>query len=288
MRRATHEYDRLVHERRDWLSYRARAFLWSSVLVGVSILGLVLIYRFGPAPPGARGWHLTIRQFGLLQTLLTTLLSIGAISLLFEYLLRRSWADDLLRFLRLNVVVAKAGVQYVGEDSSVEWQSTLPKAVEIRGLIRDPNKWLMMNLNHLLTACQRHTTTILVGVPDPDGTRFEEVAGSVGLTVEQLQQNIKVTQDSIVTQWRALKPHLNDGSVLRIVTYSQIPMFEVISVDNSTYCLLSRPVDHQLGDRALALEFFQDSPQYPANWLREALRPLENANELLLRDRNSE
>lgn len=249
----------------------------------------MLVYHWAPAAATAKneGWHLSPHQFGLLQTFLTTVLSIGAISLLFEFLLRRSWATDLLHFLRLNVVVARSGVQHVGSETTVEWDAPLARAVEIRALVRDPSKWFLMNLPHVLRACQQHSASVLVGVPDPDGPNFPAIAECVGLTAPQLKQNIEVAIGTVENQWGAQKPHLNDGSVIRVVTYPQIPLYDVISIDNATFCVLSRPIRHALGDYGLVFEFMQDSPQYPADWLRESLASLENENELLLRDKNT-
>jgi hypothetical protein len=274
---------------KDWLTFRPRAFRTSGVLVAASTIGLLLIYHYAPPPAGTteKGWHLTNHQFGLLQTLLTTVLSLGAISLLFEFLLRKSWAEDLLRFLRLNVVVAKAGIQLVTNDAAVEWNRTLPQAVEIRALVRDPSRWFQTNLALLMKATQRHAAKILIGVPDPQGPNFQRVAESVGLTEDQLRQFIDVARQTVEAQWAALKPHIDSGSTFRIVTFDGIPLFEVISVDNSTFCLLTRPLLHGIGDDQLALEFLHDTPQYPADWLRQVLDPLEDANELLLRDVNT-
>jgi hypothetical protein len=274
---------------RNWLNFRPRAFLISALIVAFSGLGLFIIYQYEPLPANAQphGRHLSPHLFGLLQTLFTTTLSIGGISLLFEYLLRKSWAEDLLRFLRLNAVVSRSGIQHVGEETTVEWSRVLPNAGEVHALVRDPSRWLQANLTHLLTASQRHAAKILVGFPDPAGPHFGDVASCVGLTADQLAQFIDVAVQSVEAQWAALKPHINDESVFRIVTYREIPLFEVIAVDNSTFCFLSRPVRHAIGDYALALEFFQDSPQYPSDWLRQVLDPLEGANELLLRDINT-
>jgi hypothetical protein len=278
-----------VRNNRDWLTFRPRAFILSAILVAISGIGLFIIYQYEPLSATARphGAHLSHHLFGLLQTLLTTTLSIGGISLLFEYLLRKSWAEDLLRFLRLNVVVAKSGIQHVGEETTLDWSRSLPQAVEVQALVRDPSKWLQSNLSHLLTASQRHAAKILIGVPDPEGPHFAEVAACVGLTPEQLGQFIEVAVQTVEAQWAALKPHLNGESVFRIVTYKEIPLFEVVAVDNLTFCFLSRPVRHVIGNYALVIEFFQDSPQYPAAWLREVLEPLEKENELLLRDINT-
>jgi hypothetical protein len=280
---------RVVHRDRDWITFRAHAFRTSGAIVALAVVGLALTYHFEPAGSGskANGVHLTPHQFGLLQTLLTTVLSIGVISLLFEYLLRRSWAEDLLRFLRLNVAVSKSGIQHVGEEPSVDWAAALGQAVEVRALVRDPSKWLQTNLSHLLLAAQRHSANILIGVPNPDGEHFEDIAACVGLSADQLRQSIDIATQSLEAQWAAHKPHLNEGSVFRLVPYDQIPLYELVAVDNSTFCFLSRPVSHGIGDYALVLEFLQDSPQYPATWLRESLRALEDLNELTIRDRNT-
>ena len=274
---------------KNWLSFRLRARIVSTALVAASTSGLLLAYYYGPknSPKKPSSWHLSEHQFGLVQTILSTLLSIGVVSLLFEFLLRKDWATDLLHFLNLRVAVAQSGLEHIGNEGTVDWAEVLPGAVRVEALIRDPGKWYATNLQHLLTASQRRPATIVIGLPDPDGPNFGQVAASVGLTDIQLRGSIDLAGQLLEGQWATNEPNISVGSVFRIVMYTEIPMYEVVSVDNTTYCLLSKPVGHVIGDYALVVKFFQDGPQYPTTWLRKCLEPFHDRNEWLVRKRDS-
>jgi hypothetical protein len=263
--------------------FRVRAFIASGILFVVGLLGLLWIYPREPSsiPAVAAAQHGKIGTgiFGVLQTGFTTLLSIAVISLVFEVLLRESYAKDLLRFLRLRTALVTSGLQDISPAPDVEWEPILGHASRLTALTRDPSTWFDRQLPAILNACQKRATTVVVGLPSPDDPGFATIAASIGLSDDVLKQRINVSIDSARIQWQARKVHLHSGSSLRIVAYRSIPMYELVQADDQIVCMFGHSVGHTVGDYALVMNFVQDGDAYPAAWLIRSLAELATMNE---------
>lgn len=256
----------------------------SAGVAAVAIVALFVVYHYEPsADPGVRAMEkgkLSPNLFGVLQTCLTTFLSIGAISLLFEMLLRESYGRDLRRFLRLRTALVRSGLQDVGPETEVDWKEVLESAAQITMLVRDPSQWLLAHLGAAIGAAKKRKAEILIGLPDPDGARLQEIASSIGLAAPELRQNIMLAVNAIENQWNAARTHLQAGSTIRVVAYPELPLHELVIGDQQLVCLVAKPIGHDVGVYPLALTFDQDRHEYPTQWLREALDTLEGRNDL--------
>lgn len=272
-----------TEQQKAWHRFRARAIGTSIALAVIAGIGLLAIYHWEPSPvpsiQATQHGKLDPHLFAVLQTALTTLLSIALIALVFEVLLREAYAKDLLRFLRLRTALVTSGLQDVASAPDVEWAPILSGASKITALIRDPSVWLDPHLPTILNACQKRATTVLVGLPNPADPVFATIAASIGRTDAVLGQSIDVTVKSAENQWQSRKPHLDHGSTIRLVAFPGLLMYDVIVADDQIVCMFTRALGNTVGDYQLVLTFAQDKDAYPAVWLRQALNDLSKMNE---------
>lgn len=265
-----------------WKDLRKRAFWIAVILTIASIVGLVVLFQFQPsADPDIQRTEkgkLDPGTFGALQTLLTTALGIGAISLIFDLLLREQYGKALRRFLSLKAALVRSGLTDVAQSTAVPWKDIVDPASEITVIARDPSQWLLPHLPHMMRAAQRRSTTITIALPDPGGPRIGEIAGSVGLTDQTLSGNIQVAIDTIENQWNANKPHLHRGSTIKVVEYEDLPLHELLVADETIVCLVSRALNHDVGAYQLAVTFAQARDRYPSSFLLGATEDLDQLN----------
>jgi hypothetical protein len=275
-----------LEDERPFRDFRRRSVLAAFSVAALSAAALALIYRYQPLPPGSKekGWRLGEATFDVLQSTLTVLLGIGLVTLIYEIIVRESYARDLRKFLRLRTALVTSGLEELRTDQGYEWREVLITAGTITALIRDPSIWIVANFPIAIEAAQKRATTITIGLPDAQGPSFADIARSVGLSEDQLAQNIDVARDLMENQWTTHESRISRGSRLRVVAYTAFPLYEVVLADDQVVCLFPRTVGHELGDERLALAFVQERSEFPASWLRRPLDVLQEANELYASD----
>lgn len=278
-----------MRRQRAFGPFRERAFWIAVSLTLLSFTGLVLIYRYQPSADlkvrASESGKLSPDSFGVLQTLLTTMLSIGLISVLFDVLLREKYGEGLRRFLNIKTALVRSGVIDVGSADGFAW-GELADATSIKVLSRDPSPWLMPHFGILIKAAERRETTILIALPDPDGARLPEIAASVGLDAQQLKSNINVSVDALRNQWKARQSSIKKGSTVRVVAYGQLPLAEIVATDRAVTCFLSKAVGHQVGISPVYLTFDDVESDFPMTYLCEPLAAIQSNNELWAGDSN--
>lgn len=256
----------------------------SGVVVALSVVGLYLVNQHEPSPiPAIRATQtgkLSPGLFGTLQTLLTTTLSIGAISLAFEIFLKESYGRELLRFLNLREALVSSGLQQITDARDIAWGPILEGSATIHARLRDPGPWVLPNLTHLIRAGQTRRVTILIGLPDRDGENFDAIATSTGLSPDQLRNNIAAAVDAVTNQWTNNKATIHGGSQIKIVSFQEIALYDEVTADSTTVFGLSRPVNHQVGDPNPSFMFAQDRSQELSRWFLENVSDLEGRNEM--------
>ncbi len=278
-----------MEQERAFKRFRWRAIITSGVVTLGAAIAIVVVFHYQPSNDPVTGQpekgNLSPEWFGVFQTLATSVFSIGAVSLLFEVLLKESYGKDLLRFLRLRVALVKSGLQDIEPSTNLDWKPVLESASSVVALVKDPSPWVHPNLPFLLAAARKRAASILIGLPDPDGPELASVAASLGLSGDELRQNIDIAVGTIENQWISNQHHIHTGARIRVVTYRETPMYEVITADEHTILQLGRSVGHAVGDYPLTFNMEHDSEEYPGAWLRQALSDLSSKNELWAREK---
>lgn len=279
-----HRIGLLESEHSIWRPWRSKAFKVALAGVVLSSLALIFLYQYQPSPipevAAEQKGKLDPGLFGALETCLETLLAIAAISLIFEILLRQDYARTLRRFLRLGESLVRSGLQDLRRNPEIEWRSIIEPASSVTALVRDPSQWLIPSLSHIIAAAEKRTINVTIGLPDPTGASLPVVAETVGLDGPTLKQNIETAVKTMENQWKAQKPHLKKGSAIRVVTYTAIPLNEVLAADDITVCLVAQSINQPIGEWQMGLVLQQREDQYPSNLLRQALEGLDGLNEL--------
>ena len=263
-------------------AFRERAFWIAFVITLLAVIGLFVVFNLQPSPDPAvraREKNLSPEWFNTLQTLLTTAISIGLISMVFEVLLREKYGEGLRRFLDIKSSMVRSGLVGLDFGDRFPWTEAA-HASEIRVLARDPSPWLLPNLGSLLDAAERRKATIFIGLPDPNGTNLRQIAETVGLTDAQLRNNIEVCIDAITNQWTSRRSRLKAGSSVRVVAYDEIPLVEIVANENQVSCFISQAVGHKAGLLPIYTTFDQVESVFPGEFIKDPLDSIASNNEL--------
>jgi hypothetical protein len=109
---------------------------------------------------------------------------------------------------------------------------------------------------------------------------LEAIAETIGLTRQDLEQNIRLAVSTVQNQWTAQKAHLHKGSSMRVVSYDELPLHELLIADQIVVVLLSSSIRHSTGMFQVAITFEQAHDRYPTSFLRVPAETLAGRNEL--------
>lgn len=227
------------------------------------------------------GFELSDPWTTAISTVLGTILAVAIVTLLFEFRLRRSFGNDLIRFLNLKKSLVVSGLSDVDVSARMDTRSTLAHSDEILYVGRTPDAWLNENFPYLLRLGEKHQVHITVSLPDPDNDDIvTTVANGMGVPPTDLAQSIRAFITSAQAQWRAAEPRLKQGTSIRLVHARAIPLFDALHSTGMTGLFLSKPVFHAAADDLLGLCFTEDEDVFPRSWIAAAMEQIRTENEV--------
>lgn len=251
----------------------------ASVVTLTCLLLFALITPFAPSGAGAPApdsFHFSAGWYQAIQALITAVLSVGLLSLLFETFLRESHGRDLSRYLKLRTAMVASGIDQVVPEGEFQWQPLLADATEVRALLRDPSTWLPAQQQVVFQLARKHAVSFTVAIPDEDGPNVEAVAKSLGYEKDSFKAQLVASRRLLETTWANSQSGLKAGTSFRVVSYSFLPTYEVVTANKKVAVMLgAAQADAAVGER-LIMAF--DSPShasYPGDWLMAQVRNLD-------------
>lgn len=213
--------------------------------------------------------------FSATSTLLSTLIAVGAVSLIVEVGLRRRFGDDLLRFLGLKEALVNTGLAEAGRSSSVDLRTRLGKIDELRYLGRSPTFFLSEQAPELLRLAQERRLRVTFGLPDPDQPGLmADLAESMDLETDVLVEVIRAFTGSVKAQWEAVQKRLVAGTSFRVVYVSNHVPYEACSATSFSFVGMSLPYKHDATDDYL-VALFEGPSEFPSSWIASSLANLD-------------
>lgn len=247
------------------------------VALAVSIIALALLYvlaRLQP-DPDADGWRLGQTTYTVLTDACSALLSIGLLSLIFELLLRESYARALRKFLGLKGALVASGLTDI-KTGSVDLSARLAHATTVQAVVRDPHAWVLAHYSDVVAAATSRATTITLLFPDVDSPHFPALAESLDYSQDELRNSLDLAVSAIQQRWGTVG-RIHAGSTIVVKTV-QLPLFEITCVDDYAVCALDSSIEHRQGGPGLVFVFEGDGP--PSNWFKEQIMSATEAGEL--------
>lgn len=232
----------------------------------VTAISVVLLVVVSWRSPGEGSWRLGDTSYAVLTTLLSTIISIGALSLIWEYVLRASYARSLHHYLALKASLVVTGLSHISDlnDKHIDLANELGRATRVRCMTRNPIDWTLRHLNSVMSAAKTHEIHVDILVPDPEGEFLGAVAQSLGLSEQELAANISTAVQTVKTRWQ--QAHIAaSSSTIQIATVSN-PLYDATVVNDMAIIELTTASDHTPGRGGLAFKF--DGHGQTAAWIR--------------------
>ena len=286
--------------------FRARTLWVGAIVVVLAAVGLLVVASVGSAGDltcvpevststsvsGAPSQRLICSPAGdhaalnttlhtALTNILGALLAIGAVSLIFELSVRRTYSSDLLRFLNLKTSMVKSGVSHVGTARDGDLDVPLATVDDLVFLGRSPATWLYEHLPKLLRIAEKRSLSLTIVLPDPaNAALMSAVATGLGTDPQDLAAGITSFRSDLDAKWKASLPAIRSGTAFRLVYCDTAPSFDALAGTSVAAVLLSKPTAAQPGDDLLMVTFDQPKPEFPSAWLLQSLDGFRTANEI--------
>lgn len=247
--------------------------VWALGGVAVSAVGLLLLE--------VQKEDIALWLYAPATNVLAVLFGIAAVSMFWEYFVRRSHSQDLLRYLNLGTSVAQSGLTRVSTRSALDWPTLLATANEVIVLTEDI-EWLERNHYTLRDQAQNRIVKATIAIPALGGLYARRQAELRGIEPDERDRRIQESIDRVARAWRedVKAGRLRSGSRLTVVGHGYESGYEIFIVDRTTIVTLSAPGDGAgLVDR-LALVFDQSNEMLPSSFLRRHVADLETMTKI--------
>ncbi|WP_157537713.1 hypothetical protein [Nocardioides sp. Root190] len=249
--------------------FKNRVVGTSIVVSVVAVALLFVVARFQPEPEVDN--RLDPTSYAVLTQFLSTILSIGALALLWEWVLRRDHARSLNRYLALKSALVSSGLRSIRDPATFhpEIDNLIEGASIIRAVSRTPTEWVTRYSGAVLRAARAREIHVELIVPDPGSSAIDAMARSLGVSQTDLTRNINSAVESIKTSW-SQAPHASDKSTISVVAVD-VALYDILIVDRMALIDLYATVDHQPGKPGMALQFVSGEK---VEWAMEQVKNL--------------
>jgi hypothetical protein len=251
----------LASEATNW---KARLIALGTAVVGVILAGL-----------SSRIETIWIQSTAL--ALATTIISIGALSLLFDLALRRTVYREMLRIVGIKTNIIEQHIASGGKSTSVDWSPILASRSQISLLLLDPLSWCDQNLGRLLENGRQRRLSVEFFLPDPNASYIQEVAQALNIAPDTLKHTMSDASNRIERSWMALRSEgrLVNESSLTIRLVQNRPLYSIILVDEVTVISMTGVVGRSGADADYSYVHIGDRGSFPSSWFREQVARLE-------------
>lgn len=234
-----------------------------ALMVSTCAIALLLIISW--RQPGSGSWRLGETWFAFGNTILTTILGIGVLTLLWEYALRKSYAESLHHYISLKGSLVATGLASVNSRQDAaedDVPGVLRGAREIRCATRKPLEWTSKYFYSVIFAAGRHEVHLELLVPDVEGDSLLATAKALHLTRDQLKANVQQAEETIQTIWSQAPIH--PGSTISVVTVDG-PVFDMMTIDGDAVLEIATSIGHSAARETIV--FWFDRQGHVAEWV---------------------
>jgi hypothetical protein len=254
----------------DFQLTRQSVTIWAVAGSAVCVIALLLLELNNEKVPG---WLYPIGSnvFGVL-------FGISAVSIIWEFFIRKNHNADLLGYLQLGSSVGQSGLRAIVPESELDWRSALSTANRVTVLARDLS-WLDKNAFLILELARRRRVEVVIAAPTPGSSLILGLAAQQGVTTATVEEQNTIIADRATRLWRESAANgttLVSGGKLRVVGHSFDLKYYVVTIDSSTVVLLDAPGTNSSAIDRIALRFDQSDTGYPSRALRDHLNQLNS------------
>lgn len=255
-------------------SVEARLTLSNAKFVAAvtTVLGLFLAWLAGQVPGH---WYTPP-----LEALGSTLLSVGAISIIYELFLRHQIQDELLHLVDLKKSLAESQIKGGTELARIDWGPILEGATDIRCLLLEPSVWLSNNWPRVQQCLQERKTTFQVLTPDPEADYIPALAERLNIDEANYRAQLRDAAASIDDRWSAAKEgrQLHEGSSIELRYVAQAPLYSVVVSGTRSVIAVGRSLGRLGREDDLAIHFDGPATAYPSRWLINQVSSVRDGN----------
>lgn len=255
---AMHEHGRL--EGTDY-----KVIVISIVLLVLSVVGLGVSEEFVPF------WS------RVTSSVSSVVLSIALVSLVYEWLLRKTVTTQLLALVGIEKSLSAAGLQHLTDERELNWSELLTGGARFHILLIDPTVWVGREWRRVLDEARERAVRVTILLPNPDGSVLEKISERLHFSKEDFTGRLLSSQRTIEETWKqqALSEQTVLGSELKIIYYDNFPCYELIRCNDRRIIILGAAVRGREGQSGMAIVFAGPKASYPSHLFDDEIGSLQ-------------
>ncbi|WP_166503351.1 hypothetical protein [Modestobacter italicus] len=195
------------------------------------------------------------------------LFSLGLVTFISDFYLRRAYTYDLIRLVELSGHVKDVGFRRAETDRHIGWAQIFAGGTAYRFYLPVPTAWLSREWPSVLDAAQKRDVAVSVYLPDPAGPLLASQAGLVGQDAERFAASLEGVAETIEADWKnaAAANLLRPGSHVTIYLVTDLMPCGLVSVD-AKHALLAHEVAVRTTQGPIVFQFEKEDESVPLPW----------------------
>ncbi len=198
----------------------------------------------------------------------TTLISTGALALLFELGLRRSVHREMLRIVSIKTNLMASQIVAAGKQDELDVQSVLRHRTNYDLLMSDPARWIDKYFFLMMESGAQQRIEVTCYVLDPKSKYLDAAARYLQQDPSNFSISLQSALSVIEGRWKARRQvnSLFKGSKISIRLLEEPPFQTIILADDKTIMTVQGALGKHDADLDFALVYAGNRNQFPSAW----------------------
>ena len=200
--------------------------------------------------------------------LATTVVSTGALALLFELGLRRSVYREMLRIVSIKTNLMASQIVAAGKQDELDVQSVLRHRTSYDLVMSDPSRWIDKYFFLMMESGAQQRIDLTCFILDPNSRYLDSAARYLQQDSNNFRISLQSTLSTIEGRWKAKRQvnGLFKGSKITIRLLEEPPFQTIILADDKTVMTVQGALGKHDADLDFALVYAGNRNQFPSAW----------------------
>jgi len=198
-----------------------------------------------------------------------TLLSIGALSLIYDLGLRRELHTELLKLVGIQRSISSNHVSGASRNADAPWPDLLTRKADYRCILVDPLLWTETNWQLIADSARQRKVHVSLVVPDPTAPYLNRFADFLGVSEQQASSSIQQAIELVESRWKDLseQKRIITGSTIEVRHAVEMPSYSIVIADQSAIMSHFSVAGKRGSDLGFSVIFDGPLDSFPMNWL---------------------
>ncbi len=204
----------------------------------------------------------------IVNSISSTVVSLGLLSIIFEVVMRRYMQREILRLVGIERVISANNMLDAGKASDLNWKEILSDRSAFSVLMMDPESWIADNWHHIEANGRSRVLSLEFFVPDPESDEIRNISKIISKDESLVRKSIEQAIRDIENRWSMARRagNIKRGSSITIKILEEIQKYFICICDSTAVASLYSSVGHFPKEKNFYIVVKGRDDTYPYSW----------------------